>query len=43
MPTGVEAFTDLVHPDYQDIFRAGVAQGRQATQPYRFEYPVLRG
>jgi PAS domain S-box-containing protein len=42
MPTGIEAFAELVHPDYQNIFRAGVAQGRQATQPYRFEYPVLR-
>jgi PAS domain S-box-containing protein len=42
MPTGIEAFAELVHPDYQDIFRAAMAQGRQATQPYRCEYPVLR-
>jgi PAS domain S-box-containing protein len=42
MPTGVEAFTDLVHPDYQDTFRTAIAKGRQATQPYRCEYPVLK-
>jgi PAS domain-containing protein len=42
MPTGIEAFTDLVHPDYQDIFRTAIAKGRQATQPYRCEYPVLK-
>jgi PAS domain S-box-containing protein len=42
MPSGIEAFMELIHPEHRAAFRTIADNDATATEPYRIEFQILR-